>query len=983
MRIVIDLQGAQGESRLRGIGRYSLAIALAIARNKGKHEVLIVLNGLLSDSVEPIRAAFNEILPSENIRVWFAQGPLHAMDPENTWRRNTAELIRESFLASLEPDIVLVTSLFEGFVDNAVHSIGLGPYQVPTAVISYDLIPLMQSETYLKPNSLYEAFYRRSVDFLKKADLYLAISNSSGRELSDYLGIKSSQISNILASVDDCFRPIVIPSKESAKIRRKFGLTKPFVMYSGGADIRKNHLRLIKAFALLPEEIRNKYQLVIVGKLHEEEFQRFTTYAEIHDLTSTDVVLTGKVSDDELVKLYNLAELFVLPSWHEGFGLPALEAMSCGTATIGANTTSVPEVIGRKDALFDPFNAFAISQKIAEVLTNQNFRKQLEKHGLKQAKLFSWDNSAKTAISSFENFHFNRKDKIIKRKQNISYTSWLTEKIARVTLKMSNETDLVMTANAIAQNHPHLQKRQLLVDISELVKRDSKTGIQRVVRSIIAELFINPPNGFNVELVYADPNGTYQYARKFTQNFLSRPKKHCIDEPVTVLPQDIFLGLDLAHNVVLSNQSFYEKLRLMGAKVYFVVYDLLPILNPEVFPAGVQNIHSQWMEVLALSDGLVCISRAVADEVVEWLDGFGPKRTRPLQIGWFHLGADLANSLPTKGMPENGKEILNVLSKFPTFLMVGTVEPRKRQLQALLAFERLWAQGYKVNLVIVGKHGWNVDLLVEMLSEHPEKDRHLFWLSQTSDEFLDKIYSASSCLIAASAGEGFGLPLIEAAQHNIPIIARDIPVFKEIAGEHAFYFEGNSVISLANCIIDWLGLENPPTSDMPWITWKQSKEQLLNVILGGRWYREWIQDDILRFWGSHPRLHSVVGKRLARSIASTGKRGYLIYGPYIQLDEGTYNITIHGHWSEKVSDEVHVDSTMNNGQSIIFNKKLKEILVTESKAVLTVSLQQSCSDFEFRIWVDDEIEIEIAMIEIKLVDEEIQFSNFRNSTLVS
>lgn len=972
MRIVIDLQGAQGQSRLRGIGRYSLSIALAITRNRGDHEVIIALNGLLPDGIEAIRLAFSELLPDENIRVWFSHGPLSATDPENTWRRNAAELLRETFLASLQPDIILITSLFEGFVDDAVHSIGLGPYHIPTAVISYDLIPLMQRDIYLKPKPLYDRFYTRSVEFLKKSDLFLAISESSGRELIDYLSVEPHHIFNILASADECFKPIEMTAKDSMKIRQKFGLTKPFIMYSGATDERKNHLRLIKAFSLLPDEIIKNYQLAIVGHITEENHEKFRNYAEIHDLTTKDVILTAKVSDKELVQLYNLSELFVFPSWHEGFGLPALEAMSCGVPTIGSNTTSVPEVIGREDALFDPFNAFAISQKIAEVLNDQNLRNELGKHSLKQAKLFSWNKSAKIAISAFEKQYFNRSDKSYISQSNADYTKWLIDKIALMSTKSITQKDLLMTAAAIAQNHPHIQRRQLLVDISELVIRDHKTGIQRVVRSIITELLANPPQGFDVELVYANPhnNSGYRYARKFTQKFFSKAERNCVDDAVTVLPHDIFLGLDLAHHVVLSNQSFYEYLRLIGVKVYFVVYDLLPILRPEVFPSEMQDFHFRWMSELAKSDGLLCISQAVADEVVNWLDAFGPKRIRPLNVGWFHLGADLASSAPSVGLPNNSKEVLNTLSKYPTFLMVGTIEPRKRQLQALLAFERLWSQGYEINLVIVGKLGWNVDFLVEMLKDHPENGRHLFWLPQTSDEFLEKIYSVSSCLIAASAGEGFGLPLIEAAQHAIPIIARDIPVFREIAQEHAFYFSGNSAASLAKCVVDWLKLKKPPSSAaMPWITWRKSKEQLLSVILDGLWYRQWMPNDDLKFWGNHPRLHSAVGERLARSIKSTKKRGYLVYGPYIELEAGTYDLILHGCWDGVISDEPHLDATMNKGQAIITYKKLNDILVNPNTALISVCLQQSCNDFEVRIWVDDQIEIEIEMIEIKAVEE--------------
>ena len=151
MRIVIDMQGAQSTgSRNRGIGRYTLSLAQAIVRNRGNHEVFLALNGLFPDAIEPIRAAFDELLPQENIRVWQAPGPVHSVSNENNWRRHTAELVREAFLASLKPDIVVVSSLFEGLVDDAVTSVGTLSNTVPTAVLLYDLIPLIQRSLTLK-----------------------------------------------------------------------------------------------------------------------------------------------------------------------------------------------------------------------------------------------------------------------------------------------------------------------------------------------------------------------------------------------------------------------------------------------------------------------------------------------------------------------------------------------------------------------------------------------------------------------------------------------------------------------------------------------------------------------------------------------------------------------------------------------------------------------------------------------------------------
>ena len=159
MRIVIDLQGAQTESRFRGIGRYSLSLAKAIVRNRKDHEVIIALSGLFPDTIEPIRAAFDDLLPQENIRVWYALGPVRERDPGNNWRREAAELIREAFLASLQPDIVHIMSFFEGYVDDAVTSIGRFDKTTRVCVTSYDLIPLANTDTYLKPNPCYEKYF--------------------------------------------------------------------------------------------------------------------------------------------------------------------------------------------------------------------------------------------------------------------------------------------------------------------------------------------------------------------------------------------------------------------------------------------------------------------------------------------------------------------------------------------------------------------------------------------------------------------------------------------------------------------------------------------------------------------------------------------------------------------------------------------------------------------------------------------------------
>jgi glycosyltransferase involved in cell wall biosynthesis len=836
MRIVIDLQGAQTGSRFRGIGRYSLSLVEGMVRNCDDHEIIITLNGLFPETIESIRAEFDGLLPQENIRVWYTPGHVAEINKANVWRREASECIREAFLVSLSPDFVLLTTLFEGFGDDFVASVDSLEHRIPTAVILYDLIPLMNSETYLAdPATL--AWYQNKVSHCKRARLLLSISESSRQEAIEHLGAKEDAVVNISSAIESTFRPVQLSKTQQKELRSKFGLQKEFLMYSGATDFRKNHRRLIKAYSQLPLSLRSQHQLAFVGGLPEDHRSSFLSYAAECGLVEHELIITGRVTDDEMIALYNLCKAFVFPSWHEGFGLPALEAMSCGRAVIASNTSSLPEVVGYSDALFDPFNEQSIAQKIEQVLTDDDFRANLEQHGLERSKKFSWDATAKRSIIAMDKYHEqfgSAQLDTVGINDNDTLLASLIESISKLSSPFS-EADLLSTAEAIAQNYQTYNKRQLLVDISELKQNDAGTGIQRVTRNILSELLNNPPNGWRVEPVYASHNEGYRYARRFTQRFLNSGQEELVDDPVEYYSNDIFLGLDLLHPSIASfNGSFYQSLRNHGVKVFFIVYDILPILLPQYANEGVSVGHVEWLKEVTKSDGVICISKAVADEVHTWIVEHTPNRLRPFNISWFHLGADIENSVSSKGLPGYADKVLSLVREHTSFLMVGTIEPRKGHAQTFSAFEQLWQKGVDANLIIVGKQGWKVEELVEKIRSHPELHSRLFWLDSISDEYLEKVYAASSCLIAASEGEGFGLPLIEAAQHKLPIIARNIPVFHEVAGDHAFYFDGKEPAELATAIQNWLKLyksnQHPSSDSMPWLTWKESAAQLLEKL---------------------------------------------------------------------------------------------------------------------------------------------------------
>ncbi|MGZ8304285.1 MAG: glycosyltransferase [Telluria sp.] len=403
--------------------------------------------------------------------------------------------------------------------------------------------------------------------------------------------------------------------------------------------------------------------------------------------------------------------------------------------------------------------------------------------------------------------------------------------------------DLAEMAKAIAFNQPPSAPRQLLVDVSAVVQSDIKTGIQRVVRSVLLALIADPPPGYRIEPVFSTGgNRSYHYARQFTLGMVGETALALEDAPVEVRPGDTFLGLDLFTNGTSQNEELLQSMRERGMHIYFVVFDLLPVLRPEVFPFGTEQYFGDFLRtVTRVSDGLLCISRAVADELAGWIEKQPARRTAPLNIGWFHLGADIDASAPSFGMPDNAAQVLDAVRARPSFLMVGTVEPRKGHAQALAAFEQLWKDGAQVNLVIVGKQGWMVEKLVERMADHPEKNQRLFWLPGISDEMLLKLYASSAALLSPSEGEGFGLPLIEAAQHNIPIIARDLPVFREVAGEHAYYFDGLEPQDLAGALTRWLAMhaegKAPQSTGMPWLTWSDSANQVLNAVVNQQWYK--------------------------------------------------------------------------------------------------------------------------------------------------
>lgn len=234
---------------------------------------------------------------------------------------------------------------------------------------------------------------------LRRAAQVLTLSNHTKREITARYHIPEDRITVTHAAASRTYRPI--PEVEArARLDGMYRIPDRFILAVGNIQPRKNLTRLVQAYARLRHRGDLPHKLVVVGQSSWHASPVFEA-VERNGL-SDEVVFTGYVPEADLCLLYNLAELFVYPSLYEGFGLPPLEAMACGTPTITSDTSSLPEVVGDAALMFDPYRVEDIASAIASVASDANLREKLSTRGLEQACQFSWEKTAERALASFE-----------------------------------------------------------------------------------------------------------------------------------------------------------------------------------------------------------------------------------------------------------------------------------------------------------------------------------------------------------------------------------------------------------------------------------------------------------------------------------------------------------------------------------------------------------------------------------------------------
>lgn len=281
------------------------------------------------------------------------------------------------------------------------NGMGLSPDVSCKKIITiHDLIPFVMPETVGK--GYLKRFLKEVPKLIDDADGIITVSEWSKKDILKFMPVDENKIFVTPLSADGKYRPL---SKKKCQniLMKKYNITKPFILYIGGFSPRKNVKSLICSFTKIYNDLSKEYNLVIVGA-SKDELSYLNDFSNNLDLSSK-IIFTGFVPENMLPILYNGCDVFVYPSFYEGFGLPPLEAMCCGAPVITSNISSIPEVVKDAGILINPYSSDSLMEAMVKVLNNDELKSSLKENGLKRALDFSWDKTAIETLKAYKNVY--------------------------------------------------------------------------------------------------------------------------------------------------------------------------------------------------------------------------------------------------------------------------------------------------------------------------------------------------------------------------------------------------------------------------------------------------------------------------------------------------------------------------------------------------------------------------------------------------
>lgn len=375
MRIGIDGRAAKWY-RGTGIGTYTYELVNSLNSVDNKNDYLVFMPDNCKDSL--------------NLNRNFIQA-------------NITETAEGSFW-----DVVNIPNILKDYKIDLYHvpqnGIGLPvEKECPFLITLHDVIPFKMPETVSK--SYLKIFTENIPSIIERCDGIVTVSDYSKKDIVETLNFPEEKIFVTYLANEDIYIPIdKILSRYI--IKKNYSITDKYILYVGGFSPRKNILGLIEAFSILMEKYHENIKLVIAGR-KGSSYETYKSRAE--ELNIDDKVLfPGFIALDDLPYLYNASELFIYPSFYEGFGLPPIEAMACGVPVIASDTTSIPEIAGDSARLIDPQNTSDMAEAMLNVLQDENLRNDLIQKGLKRSRQLSWKNTARQMLNVYEKFSNNK-----------------------------------------------------------------------------------------------------------------------------------------------------------------------------------------------------------------------------------------------------------------------------------------------------------------------------------------------------------------------------------------------------------------------------------------------------------------------------------------------------------------------------------------------------------------------------------------------
>ena len=745
VRILIDMQACQTESRYRGIGRYTTALVEAMVEQRGSDEIHVLLNSAFPENLSFVRKRYYDLVGVNNVHVFDALPQSGSNDPKNGWRNDASALLREVYIEYIAPDVIFCPSFFEGFLDDAILTVARFS-SIPVIVTLHDLIPLIYKQNYLQGNMAFQEGYLSKLEEIKQCSGLLTISESASSEAEELLGFSRDLLVNTSEAADSKFCKTAFSKTEKQHLLKKFSLKQPYVFYTGGTDFRKNLPRLIEAFSSLPAELLDRHQLVFAGSMPEADRLTLMHLAQKYGVDKNTKII-GYVSDEDLISLYNMAEAFVFPSLHEGFGLPALEAMQCGTPVIASNTSSIPEVVEMDEALFDPTSVKNIAEKIERVLTDKAFKNRLVTFGNKQAMKFSWEISARKALEGIRGFVHYKKPLRHQWPVMMDIYDDLDERLIEAVVMLPGtkygptKEDLMRFSQAMANNRLSAESKIRPTEFRELVSWrmegpfDSSYSLALVNRELAHAL---EADGHEVSLMSSEGDGDFLPDEIFLNA-----------NPDLKAMYDRALSQNMGQPTLISRNMYPPRVTDMRGKAnalhnYAWEETGFPARDVAAFNESLQfmTVTSQHVKKIMIDNGV-----SIPIEVV----GNGVDH-------WNRITADKNYSI------QNARH---------RFLHVSSCFPRKGVDVLLESYGEAFTSDDDVLLVIktfANPHNRVEPELQEVRSRHPKYPSVLIIMDDISDEQLKALYQQCDTLVAPSRAEGFGLPIAEAMLSGLDII---------------------------------------------------------------------------------------------------------------------------------------------------------------------------------------------------------------------